>query len=65
MTNAGATRRLADMKIKQKELAERLGVTTSSFQSGLYRGNGRYLAIVDLLEIMSEAQRNVFFGIEK
>jgi len=65
MTNAGATRRLADMRIKQKELAERLGVTTSSFQRALYRGNGRYLAIVDLLEIMSEAQRNVFFGIEK
>ena len=65
MTNAGATRRLADMKIKQKELAERLGVTTRSFQRALYRGNGRYLAIVDLLEIMSEAQRNVFFGIEK
>lgn len=65
MTNAGATRRLANMKIKQKELAERLGVTTSSFQRALYSGNGRYLAIVDLLEIMSEAQRNVFFGIEK
>ena len=65
MTKAGYSRRLADMKIKQNALADRLGVSKRGLQWALYQENGRYTAIIELLEIMTEEQRDEFFGIEK
>lgn len=63
MTKAGYSRRLADMKIKQNALADRLGVSKRGLQWALYQENGRYTAIIEMLEIMTEEQRNEFFGI--
>ena len=65
MTKAFLPRRLADMKIKQNALADRLGVSKRGVQWALYQENGRYTAIIELLEIMTEEQRDEFFGIEK
>lgn len=63
MTKDGYSRRLADMKIKQNALADRLGVSKRGLQWALYQENGRYTAIIEMLEIMTEEQRNEFFGI--
>ncbi len=51
------------MKIKQNALADRLGVSKRGLQWALYQENGRYTAIIEMLEIMTEEQRNEFFGI--
>lgn len=52
--------RLRAIRVRQKVLAERIGVTAQAVNDGLKAGQPRYLAIVDALEIMTPEQRQAW-----
>ncbi len=49
--------RLRAVGVRQKVLAERIGVSAQAVNDGLKAGLPRYLALVDALEIMTPEQR--------
>jgi len=49
--------RLRAIGVRQKVLAERIGVTAQAVNDGLKADLPRYLALVDALEIMTPEQR--------
>ena len=59
MTNAGPARQLSSLGITQVELAQRLGVTNAAVARGIHSGNSRYLALIDVLVLLTPEQRYV------